>query len=469
MRSPRAERVAWLLLGLLALPPALIAVLQLGRLHPDEVYQVLEPAHRLAFGKGVLAWEWQQGLRNWALPGFFAGFLRLCPALGIDDPQARRAVLELPQYALHLAALGAVYRLVHRRQPDRRALLGVLPIALYAPVLHYAGRTLGESISTALLVWGLERIDAREQRPGSYAFAGLLLGLAVVVRYGSLAIVATALVWLVWSRRVRDAAAVVCGGAPVAALLGVLDAHSWGAPFHSLLRYLEFNVQSGEAARYFGAEPWWFYLPWLLFCTLPWVWPVLAIAGCSRHRHRQPGGEPSGLFLWCSGVYLIAISSAAHKELRFLYPALVLLAAGSAPAFVSQIGRLSPVRRGLVLAACLALGLGLLGFDTQLRPRRTEQFRMFVKAARSGTGVVLLHSGQWGAPGHFYAGATPWVLCASVRDRCFARALADPRFDRVVGWEGEGVRTLRKQRFELLEQSAEVTLWGRKAAPAAPR
>ena len=94
---------------------------------------------------------------------------------------------------------------------------------------------------------------------------------------------------------------------------------------------------------------------------------------------------------------------------------------------------------------------------------------MFVKAARSGTGVVLLHSGQWGAPGQFYAGTTPWVLCASVHDPCFLNALADPRFDRVVGWEGEGARSLRKQRFEIIEQSAEVRLWARQAAPAPRR
>ena len=46
-----------------ALPAALEAVLQLGRLHPDEVFQFLEPANVQAFGYGTLAWEWDAGLR----------------------------------------------------------------------------------------------------------------------------------------------------------------------------------------------------------------------------------------------------------------------------------------------------------------------------------------------------------------------------------------------------------------------
>ncbi|HEX8537633.1 MAG TPA: mannosyltransferase, partial [Cystobacter sp.] len=42
-----------------ALLPALLAVAQLGRIHPDEVYQLLEPAWFRAHGYGVLAWEWR--------------------------------------------------------------------------------------------------------------------------------------------------------------------------------------------------------------------------------------------------------------------------------------------------------------------------------------------------------------------------------------------------------------------------
>ena len=38
-------------------------------LHPDEVIQYLEPAHRAAFGNGISYWEQFYGARPWLLPG----------------------------------------------------------------------------------------------------------------------------------------------------------------------------------------------------------------------------------------------------------------------------------------------------------------------------------------------------------------------------------------------------------------
>ena len=39
---------------------------------PDEIYQSFEPAHRLVFGHGLVAWEFLEGARTWAVPGFVA-------------------------------------------------------------------------------------------------------------------------------------------------------------------------------------------------------------------------------------------------------------------------------------------------------------------------------------------------------------------------------------------------------------
>src|SRR5690606_13575973 len=92
-----------------------LAVVQLGRWHPDEVYQFLEPAFFKVHGFGTRAWEWNVGLRNWAIPLVLAGLLEACRALGIDHPQAYRAVLALPQVVLNVAMMLAVWRLCERR------------------------------------------------------------------------------------------------------------------------------------------------------------------------------------------------------------------------------------------------------------------------------------------------------------------------------------------------------------------
>ena len=55
-------------------------------LHPDEIMQYLEPAHRLVFGNGVTYWEYFYGARSWLVPGLVAGVLWLLDAAGLGQP-----------------------------------------------------------------------------------------------------------------------------------------------------------------------------------------------------------------------------------------------------------------------------------------------------------------------------------------------------------------------------------------------
>ena len=64
------------LLPVLALAFAVRAAVALSGdfvLHPDEIMQYLEPAHRLVFGNGVTYWEFFYGARSWLVPGIVAG------------------------------------------------------------------------------------------------------------------------------------------------------------------------------------------------------------------------------------------------------------------------------------------------------------------------------------------------------------------------------------------------------------
>ena len=44
--------------------------------HTDEILEMQEPAHHLAYGYAVIAWEWREGARSWVFPAFLAGVMR---------------------------------------------------------------------------------------------------------------------------------------------------------------------------------------------------------------------------------------------------------------------------------------------------------------------------------------------------------------------------------------------------------
>ena len=43
----------------------------------DEVFQTYEPAYYLAFGQGILPWEYILGIRSWLLPGILGGLIKI--------------------------------------------------------------------------------------------------------------------------------------------------------------------------------------------------------------------------------------------------------------------------------------------------------------------------------------------------------------------------------------------------------
>src|SRR5579863_3539170 len=52
----------------------------------DEIFQTVEPAHRLVYGYGLVAWEFQVGMRSWLLPGVVAGVIEIARVFGDGPP-----------------------------------------------------------------------------------------------------------------------------------------------------------------------------------------------------------------------------------------------------------------------------------------------------------------------------------------------------------------------------------------------
>lgn len=430
-------KTPWREVLLAALPAALHAVLLLGRLHPDEVYQSLEPAMHRAFGYGIVAWEWQVppdpsaatqpwGIRNWAVPGLFAALFRAGDAVGLRSVMARRLLAELPQVLLHAAMLAAVWRFSARRVGAPLARWCLWLVALYGPLVWFAGRTMSEAWSVAFLVWGLERLDDEAAGPRAWALAGALLGFAQVTRYGSAAVIAPAMLWLLVTRRWGAFGWATLTGLGVAVALGALDRLTWGEWWHSFIHYVRFNVVSSAAADTFGRLPPWYYLqrlylaPWALLGFLAW---------------RQRPGARAWLVVVAALGYLAAISATAHKEDRFVYPTLVLLTLAATPAFVAWAREAAAGWRRWAAGLAVAGNLAFFIFDSPFAPRRKEQFQLAVKASEGATGLVVMNEGLWGAGGYFYLGKdVPWCTCDAPHERCFQMAARDPRFNRGLFW-----------------------------------
>ena len=87
--APPDERPWKFLLPVLALAFVARAAIALSGdfvLHPDEIMQYLEPAHRLVFGNGAHFWEYFYGARSWLVPGLVAGVLKLFDIVGLGQP-----------------------------------------------------------------------------------------------------------------------------------------------------------------------------------------------------------------------------------------------------------------------------------------------------------------------------------------------------------------------------------------------
>ena len=123
---------------------------------PDEVYQSLEPAHRLVFGHGLVSWEYGLGARTWALPGLVAALLWLCQAVGLDDPRQYLLAVRFAMCAIAVATAWAGYLLGRRFGAESLfAACGAAVFALAGPAVYFGPKALSETVSALPIVLGL--------------------------------------------------------------------------------------------------------------------------------------------------------------------------------------------------------------------------------------------------------------------------------------------------------------------------
>jgi phosphatidylinositol glycan class B len=353
-------RAEALVLVLAALPRLWSAWRDHGVLWPDEIYQSLEQAHRVVFGYGYVPWEYQVGARSWLLPGIFAVVWWPARFAGIASPLVLVGIAKTLVAAISVAGVAGVMRLAGRIGGETaRIPAGLLAAALPVGIV-FGSRALADPIAGSALVWawalGSGTPDARNAR-----WAGALLAIAFLLRLQT-GIFLGALPALAIARGKRRVAEQIALGAGAVLLAGgVLDAATWGAPFHPIFGFL--GAMGGRRGPSDGI---WFYPLHLARSSGPAI--VILAAGLAASVRKAPV-ELALLAAFTIGIGL-AVPHLAYpnQELRYLLSVLPIACALSGAGLAIAAERLAPRFAGsMPLVAAGAAAVAMLARTATLR------------------------------------------------------------------------------------------------------
>jgi len=321
--------------ALLAFAFALRIGLALGSpsiFYPDEIFQTLEPAHRLAFGYGVISWEWRLGIRSWVLPTFLAGIMRATSWVGAGSSGYLIGVT-IALTLLSLIAIWFAYAWAKQASGLPAAIIAAIACSFFFGLVYFAPKAMNEVIAAHILLPGLylgfygERFGEKKRM----FFAGLLCALAACLRIQLLPALLFAMIYFCYPRW-RARIPMVAAGASIPVLLfGVADWITWSYPWQSFILYFKVNTEH-HIGREFWSQPWYWYLLVLLVLLGP---AVLLLFHGSR---RSPF-----LAIFCT-IVVVSHSFIAHKEIRFIYP---ILAPALTLAAMGAVDLLDEIKRGL--------------------------------------------------------------------------------------------------------------------------
>jgi len=391
--------------AILAVALALRVAMALGTnaVHPDEIFQYLEQAHRHAFGYGVVPWEYRYGMRNWLLPLALSGPMRLgdwiAPGTGL--------YLLLPRLMmalLGLAVVAAAFR-IGDRLSRAHAWVAMAVAAIWWELAYFGGHTLTEAAAVAAALPGAALLGDPKAGRRSAAVGGLLLGFAVLLRFhyapaiGVFVLMTCGTDW-----RGRWAPA-VAGGLVALAVGAAVDLAMGQVPFSWIVANFQQNILANRAAG-FGVSPPLTYVRalgagWGLFFA-----PILLAIVPVFNRYRP--------LVAMAAVNFLVHSAIGHKEYRFILLSaaiLVLLAAiGSAEYVLRLRERMPPRRARLALPALVLLWAGASG-SLMARGRLTSEWQAFeggsqamaaLRGDASLCGVGMVGVNFWDSGGYTY-------------------------------------------------------------------
>jgi len=180
--SLRLLLLAFLLLGLFLRVGA--ALRFPTQFHADEIFQSQEPAHRLAYGYGVVTWEWRRGVRSWVYPAFLAVVMRATAWMGPGSKGYERGMV-IVLSLMSLTTIWFGFAWAKRAGGIEAALIAAGACACWYELVYFGPKTLSEPVATSALLPGLylgmygEELGEKKRLLLAGAFCGLAMALRI--------------------------------------------------------------------------------------------------------------------------------------------------------------------------------------------------------------------------------------------------------------------------------------------------
>ena len=317
-------------------------------LHPDEVMQYLEPAHRLVFGNGVTYWEFFYGARAWLVPGVVAGMLKVFDFVGLGEPFWYVGGVKLMFCAVSLLIPVGMYFFARWHFGETSARVALVAGTFWYELVGFAHKPMTEFVATALLLVLLVLcVRSSVDRVGTVWLMALVAILTVTVRlqYAPIALLLLGVFFFRTEKKVQLAVAV---GVFLLAV-GAFDAITWdGGLFHSYITNIRFNLIVDEGRA--GETPGYQFLWWLLLASVGLSALCMVVALRDLRCY--------GFLLAMVALVLLIHSVQAHKEYRFVFAVVPLWLVIGADVVARFVARGNARVWGLVGVLFAAISLG---------------------------------------------------------------------------------------------------------------
>lgn len=292
---------------------------------PDEYWQSLEVAHKLAFGYGALTWEWERGIRNYLHPTIIAGFYKVLELLKIDYPQL---VVLGPRFLQALLSSAADYAF-YKWSGERKWALFIWLTSWFW--YYMATRTLINTVETALITIGLSIFPFKGGKMSAYTKEDnrwiWLAAYSCDIRPTAVIIWLPLCLYHLFTTNQDQNKLIALTYMPIALIslssLTALDTYLHGSLVVTPWEFIKFNVYH-DIGSFYGTSPWY----WYLAIGLPAVLGInlLPFLAATYQVLRHRAAHHTQLLLLAIIAFTIVVYSALpHKEFRFILPLLPMV------------------------------------------------------------------------------------------------------------------------------------------------